>query len=600
MKLFARIIASGCLARHSSKLARGGRLAFVLITLAAGFACQGQVFQDYFTNRQSLTTTNGTLLGTNTTATIEANEPRHGGKAPSHSIWISWVAPQDGVATFDTHGSSFDTLLSAYLLSPTNSTSLADLNEESEDDDDPGFEPTSLIQFGAIAGRTYEIAVDGYDGDTGVVQLNWSFAPAAFPPPIISSIPPDQAAKQGDTVVLSVNMTTSPDLSLDWYFNNGEDSIQTGTNCIIASLQSTNVGRYKLRVTVGHGNNRVRFFTDPIEVQINTDGITNALARDKLFDALGTPLLGSDGNSFGGNLVAPAKGASPAAITSATGVASGYIGSQVFNTTFATVDPAEPPHCGVTGGSSYWLIYQPPTNGVITLDTIGSQYDTVMEVFTYNGTLTSYANLISLGCDNDSIAFHGAARVSFQVNKARRYVIAVDGVNGARGIAQLNYTLSTNLPATPPILQSLISTQTVAVGANALLAPPITGCPPMKYGWKKNTVTLVGSNAASLLLAKVVTTNTGNYQISVTNDFGVLSATVPLYVVDPPACALARSTNLLNLSVPTVSGLLYTIEQTTNLAGPWSPWSASFFGSGELFTTNILGPGSRFFRVRVE
>ena len=574
------------------------RSAFVLFVLLASLAgAQAVVFQDYFTNRETIFTTNGTLLGDNSAATFEVGEPNHGGKPGGHSLWVSWVAPTNGVATFDTHGSSFDTLLSAYTLNSTNSTGVNQLHEEARNDDDPGAEPTSLIQIGAIAGRSYEIAVDGYQGATGSVVLHWSFFPSASPPPIIVSTPNDQAAKQGDPVNLTVNMITSANLQLAWFFNSIEDTNQTGTNYIISSLQDTNVGRYQLRVTVGNGSNRVRFFTTPVEIQINSDGSTNTLAQDKLLDSSTTPLIGDDGGG----------GSSPHVVSkifranaSTIGVVLGYNGSQVFNTTFATTDPAEPPHCGVTGGASYWLMYQPPTNGTMTLDTLGSSYDTVMEVYTYNGALTGYADLISVACDNDSVSLHGPSRVAFQAVKTRKYVVVVDGVNGVRGTAWLNYALNTNLPAQPPTLQSLVATQTVTVGSTVTLVPSLGGELPMKFSWRKDNIAITNVSIPFLQLTNVTTAQTGNYSLTVTNDLGTLTITLPVHVVTPLQCSVSQSAGNLNLNFPTIASFRYTIQSATNLAGPWSAWVPAFTGSGEIFTTNILGSGTKFFRVRVE
>ena len=577
------------------------RGAFVLLLLLASLAgTQAVVFQDIFTNRETIVVTNGTLLGDNSAATVEVGEPKHGGKPGGHSLWVSWVAPTNGVATFDTHGSSFDTLMSAYTLSPTNGTTVNQLHEEARNDDDPAAPPTSLIQIGAIAGHSYEIAVDGYQGATGSVVLNWSFFPSASPPPIIVSTPNDQSAKQGDTVNLTVNLTSSPDMQLNWYFNGIEVTNQTGTNFVISSLQDTNVGRYQLRVTVGNGNNnRVRFFTTPAEVQINSDGSTNTLAQDKLLDSPTTPLIGNDGGSglhFISRLVAGGVPPKPSAI----GVVRGYNGSQVFNTTFATTDPTEPPHCGVTGGASYWLMFQTPTNGTMTLDTIGSSYDTVMEVYTYNGTLTGYADLISIACDNDGVSLHGPSRVSFQTVKTRPYVVVVDGVNAARGSAWLNYVLNTNLPALPPTLQSPVATQTVPVGATVTLAPSVGGALPMKFSWRKDNAALTNVSIPFLQLTNVTTAQTGNYSLTVTNDLGVLTVTLPVHVVVPFQCAVNPGAGSLSCTFPTMASFRYTIQSATNLAGPWTQWAAPFTGTGENFSTNILGSGTRFFRVRVE
>jgi len=580
-----------------SSLPAGWAIRWLLLLAVAGSA-QAAAFQDYFTNRETVTAVSGTLTGNNATATVEAGEPKHGGKPGGHSLWLSWTAPTNGVATFDTHGSAFDTTMSAYVLNPTNATTVDRLQEVARNDDDPTAPPTSLIQFGAQAGLRYEIAVDGFEGATGAVKLSWSFISVASPPPIIVSTPNDQSAKQGDTVSLTVNMTTSPSMQLKWFYYDTEVSNEGGittTNLVINSLQPTNVGIYSLRVSIGS----VRYFTTPVEVQINSEGSTNTLATDKLLDSPGSPLIGD--SSQGGNL-APHFLAVPgrSAVGRGLGVVRGYNGTQIFNTTFATTDPAEPPHCGVLGGASYWLMYQPPANGVISIDTLGSSYDTVMEAYTFNGTITSYADLISVGCDNDGFGTNGPSHITFQVVKTRSYVLAVDGVNGVRGTAWLNYLLNTNLPAMPPTLTGLVTPQTVAVGANVLLLPPVDGCPPMKYAWSKDGVTVSNSPNAWLALNNVTPSQSGNYSLAITNDLGHLIVTVPLHVVAPPQCTVSTAAGNLALSFPTESGYTYVIEQANVVTGPWQPWSAAFSGDGQSFSTNVAPVGTQFFRVRVQ
>src|SRR6185503_15796093 len=178
--------------------------------------------------------------------------------------------------------------------------------------------------------------------------------------------------------------------------------------------------RYKLQIDVG---SHITFFSFSTELQINTEG-ANALAQSKFPDAPGSALSGNPGG-----LIA-SRGAGFAPRAGGFGVVAGYNGSQIFNTTFATTDPTEPLHCSTPGGASYWLAYQPPTNGTITLDTIGSSYDTVMEVYSYNSPPVAFQNLISLACDHDSVP--GGSRVQLAVTKTRHYLIAVAGVNGAR------------------------------------------------------------------------------------------------------------------------------------------------------------------------
>ncbi len=107
--------------------------------------------------------------------------------------------------------------------------------------------------------------------------------------------------------------------------------------------------------------------------------------------------------------------------------------------------------CGVPPGAAYWFSYQAPTNGLMTIDTSNSSFPTLLGGFTYTGALTSYSNLISVACDNNSGGTGtNASQVQFITTNGGNYFIVVGGVNGARGIAHLNYSLSPGLPAVPP------------------------------------------------------------------------------------------------------------------------------------------------------
>ena len=68
---------------------------------------------------------------------------------------------------FDTRGAQFDTLLAVYR-----GTSVPALGPVASNDDS-GSGRTSRVMFNATAGAVYRIAVDGKNGETGVVTLNW-------------------------------------------------------------------------------------------------------------------------------------------------------------------------------------------------------------------------------------------------------------------------------------------------------------------------------------------------------------------------------------------------------------------------------------------
>ena len=159
MKVFARNNQSHQPVRHSISQGRVGWCFLVIIFLASLAEVHAQNLQDLFTNRVTFTSLSGDLTTNNSAATVELNEPKHGGKTGGHSMWISWTASADGVVTFDTSGSTFDTLLSAYYFQNTNDITLDKLKELARNDDaplnpSPSAVKTSLMSVGAQAGKS--------------------------------------------------------------------------------------------------------------------------------------------------------------------------------------------------------------------------------------------------------------------------------------------------------------------------------------------------------------------------------------------------------------------------------------------------------------
>lgn len=163
---------------------RGGRrrrlplplLASLLVAAVWPVLAAAAPANDDFANAQVIAGATGNVAGNNVGATKEVGEPDHAGNPGGHSIWFSWTAPADGHVAFRTAGSGFDTLLAAYTGAAVNALTLVAAN-----DDDPGgqfFQPfASVISFGVSNGVTYKIAVDGFAGKVGSVNLLWQPAP---------------------------------------------------------------------------------------------------------------------------------------------------------------------------------------------------------------------------------------------------------------------------------------------------------------------------------------------------------------------------------------------------------------------------------------
>ncbi len=110
----------------------------------------------------------------NTLATKEPGEPNHAGSVGGHSVWVSWtptVSARVRIAT-DQDGSSgcrsdgIDTLLAVY------SGDSYPLTEIASNDDGGGCPGGgSQLEFDAVAGTSYKIAIDGKNGAEGTVPL---------------------------------------------------------------------------------------------------------------------------------------------------------------------------------------------------------------------------------------------------------------------------------------------------------------------------------------------------------------------------------------------------------------------------------------------
>ena len=122
-----------------------------------------------FANRLLLSGVLVQTTGTNVGATRESGEPVHGGVTGGRSVWWSWRATSSGPVTISTAGSSFDTTLGVYRGTAVNSLTRV----ASNDDESFGSSLyTSKLTFNAVAGTTYQIAVDGYEGEAGPIRLS--------------------------------------------------------------------------------------------------------------------------------------------------------------------------------------------------------------------------------------------------------------------------------------------------------------------------------------------------------------------------------------------------------------------------------------------
>ncbi len=209
-------------------------------------------WNDHFARPIPLAGLSGNVNGSSRGSTRQAGEPLHAGLNSSNSIWYVWTAPTNGPFTFDTAGSSFDTLLALYTGDAFPLSGVA-----GDDNSGPLF--TSRITFTAVSNTTYRIAVDGVPGEQGdgVVRLNWSGPrrPTVLKQPLSTNV------IAGSTARFTVEVDGSEPLQYQWrtmgtnLINDGAHI--TGANSptlTIGKVFATDAGAYSVVITNVYGS----------------------------------------------------------------------------------------------------------------------------------------------------------------------------------------------------------------------------------------------------------------------------------------------------------------------------------------------------------
>jgi uncharacterized repeat protein (TIGR01451 family) len=163
-------------------------------------AAQGAPSNDNLTAAASLSGSSGAVSSWNYNATAQSGEPAHAGQAASHSVWWTWTAPASGTLTLNTQGSSIDTVLAVY--SGTSITALTALASS----DDGVSSTQSELSMAVTAGQTYKIAVDGKNGATGALNLNWSRTDIAYAVNLSVNLEFPATAAVGDLLTLNASI----------------------------------------------------------------------------------------------------------------------------------------------------------------------------------------------------------------------------------------------------------------------------------------------------------------------------------------------------------------------------------------------------------
>ena len=384
---------------------------------------------DNFASALVITGPEGTAAPVNTLdATRETGEPDHANAGGRSSVWYRWTAPSSTNFTFETVGSSFDTVLAVYTGTFSNLKLIAANN-----DSEVGV-GSSRVGIAAVAGRVYFIAADGFDGESGSLNLSWHPGGEITAPPndLFANASPvvgfggiyhannrGYTRETGEPVHASVNGARSA-----WWTWTAPISSIVNVNTLGSSFDTL------LAVYTGTGVNALLLVASNDD--INTAG--QVFESSVNFNAVAgrTYRIAVDG--YSGTVQAEGEirlevaqgGGTPGANNAfASAVTLGGASGEILgNNRGFTRETGEPNHDGIAGQRSAWWTWTAPSSGSYVFDTLGSGFDTVLAVYT-----GAAVNALSAVASNDDIVLGDVwqSRVTFNATAGQTYRIAVDG-----------------------------------------------------------------------------------------------------------------------------------------------------------------------------
>src|SRR5438094_461240 len=126
----------------------------------------------------------------------------------------------------------------------------------------------------------------------------------------------------------------------------------------------------------------------------------------------------------------------------------------------ATKESGEPSHAGNAGGRSVWYNWTAPDSGSVTIETVGSSFDTLLAVYT--GSSVSTLTRVASNDDIDYASRNLQSRVTFTAVGGTLYRIAVDGYGGASGNVSLNWGQASSVPPPPAANDAFANAQSIS------------------------------------------------------------------------------------------------------------------------------------------
>lgn len=339
-----------------------------------------------FASRIALSGSPVVAFGYNRGAGSEAGEPS---LASGRSVWFAWTAPADGSYVARVEAKGFNPAVAVYTGTAVGSLSQVGSGRYGGN-----------ASFNALAGTIYAVKVDSETPFFGQnIGVNGGFKLIIGRPPTVAFISPASG-------------TVFP----------------IGTTSIDVELTASDADDAIARIEINGQSGRLATLTNaPYRVSI-----TNVSPGNQSFSATAYDRSGLFGTAF----VPFTLSAAPPGndnFANAIVISGGSYASPLINNAGATKETGEPNHAFNSGGGSAWWSWTAPKTGTVTIDTIGSNFDTTLGIYT--GTAVSGLSMVA---SDDQSGGNNTSRVNFSATSGFTYRIAVDGYFSSRGNIRLN------------------------------------------------------------------------------------------------------------------------------------------------------------------
>jgi len=452
--------------------------------------------------------------GSDKLAGVEPGEPNYAGEPGGHSLWYSWTPTSSGTVELSTctNAGNLDTLLAVYTGSALNS-----LTGVAASDDDPGGgcrATDSDVQFAAVAGTTYRIAVAGKAGSWGSFQLSLAGSPNnddfAKAIPVGANLPiwwtgsnrfagkelgePDHAGDPGGhSLWFKWTAPRSGTVSVDTCDSSFDTllAVYTGPSVnALTPVASDDDGSGKCSP-----GSRLSFpATANTVYRIAVDGKAGAQGHLEL--RLNEP---------------PANDA----FADADPVFAGG-GYWPGTTDLAGMELGEPDHGGGVTGHSVWYSWTPVRSGTAAIEACANSFEPLLDVYT--GDAVDALTLVPTADGGGECVAGG--QITFAASAGTTYRVAVDAPAGESGHFELHFS-------PPAVRPRLLSVNKDGDGSGSVSSPQAAiACGASCRQWFEAgaTVSLVATPAAGSTFAGWSgggCSGTGPCQVSVTANTGV-------------------------------------------------------------------------------